>query len=232
MDTICNRQRNCIQGANIDRNNRLGAYRPIRRRPPRIHSGIGSLRFDHVGCRGHDRVWHLYRTGRDGAEHRQRRMASGGLGRGRGAHHRGRAVLRRTVGHDAARWWNVCLLAGGVFAPVWFSLRLDSFFRHRDRHDRGGCCGLRPIHRHSMPADCGRSLLDLACSYFNTIRPIAFDGAIARHRRDRATHLQQHTRPPLREADSEYIHRHEDWSRAGADCSGNFAGAEPCSHAR
>ncbi len=51
----------------FERNPRLVTCRS---RASRILAGIGSFRFDDAGSRGHDRVRHLYCTGRDGAEYR------------------------------------------------------------------------------------------------------------------------------------------------------------------
>ena len=132
---------------------------------------------------------------------------------------RGRALVRRARGDDAARRRPVRLPARGVLAAVGVPLRLDAVPGHPDRHDRGGGGRLRPVPRRAA----GRAIAEDALPrsppihLSHRLRRVAVDGAAGRHPADRAADLDQHARPRLRQDHPERLHDGQDRRAARAD---------------
>ena len=177
------------------------------------------VRLDDGRRRLDDRVGHLHRLGRHGADHRQPRLAARRRGSLTGAaHRRRRALLRRAGRDDAARGRTVRLPARGVLAAVGIPLRLDAVPGHPDRHDRRGLRRLRPLLRRARPVDRRRSATSIAPVHLSTgLRAVAVDDAARRHPADRAAHVDEHARPRIRPDHPERLHDRQDRRAARAD---------------
>ena len=77
-------------------------------------------------------------------------MAAGSLGGCRCTDDSGGALLWRTLGNDAASWWDVRVLARSLFPSVGIPVRMDAVLGDRDGDDRGG--GVRATHWRSWPS--------------------------------------------------------------------------------
>jgi hypothetical protein len=67
-------------------------------------------------------------------------MAAGSLGGCRCTDDSGGALLWRTLGNDAASWWDVRVLARSLLSSVGIPVRMDAVLGDRDGDDRGGAC--------------------------------------------------------------------------------------------
>src|SRR5579862_7903613 len=228
MDTICNRQtQSAPEGYPVtDGEPRTGNAGVVRPQATRIHTRPEPVRFHNGRRRRHDWLWNLHRSSRDGPSYRQRRLAASGVGRRRRPHNLRSALLRRTLGDDAASGRHVCLPARSVLAVVGISLRLDVILRDRDGDDRGGGGSLRPLFWSALAADLRRQVSHRAGSPLNSLRVVIVDGSVAGDLRHRAADLRQYAGTSLWQVDPECVHRCQDRSAGWPDHFRDFCWAQ------
>ena len=159
-------------------------------------------------------------------------MAAGCLDRHWLAHRNRRAELWRTGGHDAKRWWPVCLSARSLFAHVGLSLRVDALPRNSNRDDRGSRGWIRALFGRPGSVSGRRQVSDRSETCLWQLCDFPFDGPVSWRAFDCSVDVHEHAWVATRQAGPEYFHNREARGVIWSDSAGNFCRLElwsrPC----